>query len=209
MRYFRFGYGTRTVYASKWHGRPVSFTLGAGNALDAWEAGLPGIRPGERRELLVPGEMGFVGDPEVHVIEAVSVKPGRLSNRTLETPLLQTAGLGPKPRIRAPDRPIRRLVVRELAPGRGRGAVRGERLGVRFVGINVETGERWEFWKANPPYSFTLGGGVVRKGWEIGLPGMKLGARRELLLPSKLAYGKGPMVYVVELLEMERVKLGA
>jgi FKBP-type peptidyl-prolyl cis-trans isomerase len=206
VRYFRFDYQTHLVYANQWHESPVSFTLGAGQMLGAWEAGIPGIRPGERRELVVPGQMTFVGVPEIHVVEALSVKPRTLPEERAEATLVQTAGLGPRPRMKVAGGPIRKLVVRELAPGTGRGAVPGERLGVRFVGVNIKTRQRWEFWRANPPYSFVLGDGIVRKGWEIGLKGMKLGARRELLLPSELAYGKGPMVYVVELLEMEKAK---
>ncbi|HWD65584.1 MAG TPA: FKBP-type peptidyl-prolyl cis-trans isomerase, partial [Solirubrobacteraceae bacterium] len=57
---------------------------------------------------------------------------------------------------------------------------------------------------------FTLGQGAVIKGWDQGVVGMKVGGRRELIIPSSLAYGKAgsgstippnsALVFVVDLL---------
>ena len=85
---------------------------------------------------------------------------------------------------------------------------RGERLGARFIDVNYKTKRVQDFWgdgqSESAPYAFMLGQGEVRKGWEIALPGRRLGTRLELLLPSRLAYGEGPMRYVVELTEREK-----
>ena len=66
-------------------------------------------------------------------------------------------------------------------------------------------------WKRNEPFSFTIGTGSVIKGWEEGVIGMKVGGRRELIIPAEEAYGaKGsgstippnePIVFVVDLLK--------
>ncbi len=65
-------------------------------------------------------------------------------------------------------------------------------------------------WKRNEPFTFTLGKGQVIAGWDQGVAGMKVGGRRELIIPAPLAYGaKGsppaippnaPLVFVVDLL---------
>jgi FKBP-type peptidyl-prolyl cis-trans isomerase len=206
VRYFRFGYKNHRIYEDHWNQRPTSFTLGGGEMVDAWEAGLRGMKAGGRRELILPEKMTFGGAAEIYVIDALSVKPSKLPDETgPNASLRKVKGTGATPKIKIPPGPPpKELVVRELKKGSGRGAVRGERLGVRSLGVNYKTHRVQSLWSSNPPYSFVLGAGTVRKGWEIGLKGMKLGARRELLLPSRLAYGDGPMVYVVELLEMEK-----
>ena len=43
---------------------------------------------------------------------------------------------------------------------------------------------------SGPGFEFTLGKGEVIKGWDFGLKGMKVGGKRRLVVPAKLAYGK-------------------
>jgi peptidylprolyl isomerase len=43
----------------------------------------------------------------------------------------------------------------------------------------------------------------VVEGWEESLRGMRVGGRRELIVPSKLAYGTGTLIYVIDLLKVE------
>lgn len=112
----------------------------------------------------------------------------------------------PKPTIRVPPGPPpKNLVVRELKKGSGPGAKHGQRLTVRHVGVNYKTGEEFEvFWGPGSTFSFNFGSGEVRDGWETGLKGMRVGGRRELILPSRLAYGTGALIYIVELVEIEK-----
>lgn len=207
VRYFNLAYHGHQIYEDQWRDGYGPFKLGSGQMVEAWEEGLPGIQAGTRRVLIVPGGgETFVDKPEIYVVEVLSIKPSKLPDETgPNASLRKVKGTGATPKLEIPPGPPpKELVVRELKKGSGRGAVRGERLGVRSLGVNYKTHRVQNLWINNPPYSFVLGGGAVRKGWEIGLKGMKLGARRELLLPSRLAYGDGPMVYVVELLEMEK-----
>ncbi len=64
------------------HNTPFEFTLGSGRVIKGWEEGLAGIRPGERRQLVIPPSLGYgsreVGDipPDstlVFNVEAVAV----------------------------------------------------------------------------------------------------------------------------------------
>jgi peptidylprolyl isomerase len=121
----------------------------------------------------------------------------------------KVAATGGKPHIAALPGPLpKKLVVRKLKQGSGSRVRRGDRLGARFIAFNYKTKRVQDFWEGgqggSAPYLFALGQGRVRKGWEIVLPGQRLGTRLELLLPSRLAYGDGPMRYVVELLEREK-----
>mmetsp|Transcript_11606 Transcript_11606/g.17723 ORF Transcript_11606/g.17723 Transcript_11606/m.17723 type:complete len:196 (+) Transcript_11606:249-836(+) len=75
----------------------------------------------------------------------------------------------------------------------GKGSVvseRGDTITVKYVGtLNDDDGNSTEFDSANS-FKFDLGAGEVIKGWDRGLLDMKVGARRRLVVPPKLGYGK-------------------
>jgi len=104
-----------------------------------------------------------------------------------------------------PGPPPEDLVVEVLKKGVGEMRAKwGQRLSVQYVGVNYRTKEEFEYrWGESGPFSFTFGSGEVRDGWETGLKGMRLGGQRELALPSRLAYGTGALLYVVELVAIE------
>ena len=56
-----------------------------------------------------------------------------------------------------------------------------------YVGTLEADGSRFD---AGKDFRFTLGAGVVIKGWDRGIVGMRVGGRRKLVVPSKLGYGK-------------------
>jgi FKBP-type peptidyl-prolyl cis-trans isomerase len=120
--------------------------------------------------------------------------------------MISVKGTGPKPKLRYPSKPPRHVVVRILKEGSGRAVTPGEQLVARYVGGNPKTKLVQDFWSEENPYRFGLGQNALGKAWVIGMRGMKLGGRREITVPSRLAYGDGMMVYVIELLAMEKRK---
>jgi FKBP-type peptidyl-prolyl cis-trans isomerase len=78
--------------------------------------------------------------------------------------------------------------VRDVAIGDedGRRAEAGDSVVVSYVGT-LSDGTRFDSAKSFP---FTLGAGDVIKGWDQGLLGMRVGGKRQLVVPSKLGYGK-------------------
>jgi peptidylprolyl isomerase len=85
------------------------------------------------------------------------------------------------------------LEVQDLIVGKGTRAGAGDTVSVQYVGVLFENGKQFDAsWRGNRPgraFSFELGGGQVIPGWDQGVPGMKVGGRRKLIIPSELAYG--------------------
>jgi peptidylprolyl isomerase len=119
-----------------------------------------------------------------------------------------------KPKVTVPKgAPPKKLVVRELDEGTGVEAQSGDEVTVQYVGVDYGNGKEFDSsWSRNEPFSFTLGAGQVIPGWDQGVEGMKVGGRRELIIPPELAYGEagappkiGPnetLVFVIDLLEV-------
>jgi peptidylprolyl isomerase len=122
--------------------------------------------------------------------------------------------LSKEPKVTVPSGPApTKLETKELIVGTGAEAKAGDMVAVNYVGALYDTGKVFDAsWKRNEPFTFTLGKGQVIPGWDEGIPGMKVGGRRELIIPASLAYGaKGspptippnaPLVFVVDMLSV-------
>jgi len=121
---------------------------------------------------------------------------------------------GTKPTVTVPSGPApTTLQKQDLIVGTGAEAAAGKKVSVQYVGVSYSTGKQFDAsWDRGQPFSFTLGEGDVIKGWDQGVPGMKVGGRRQLVIPPDLAYGPagappdiGPnetLVFVVDLLSV-------
>ena len=134
-----------------------------------------------------------------------------------ESPAVESSGDASsrsKPTVKVPGGdPPRKLEETELIEGAGAEAKSGDKVTVQYVGVNFGDGKEFDSsWSRNEPFSFTLGAGEVIPGWDQGVEGMKVGGRRELVIPPELAYGEagappaiGPnetLVFVIDLLEV-------
>jgi peptidylprolyl isomerase len=78
----------------------------------------------------------------------------------------------------------------DLVEGAGAVPATGETVVVHYTGT-LEDGTQFDSSRdRNRPFQFKLGAGQVIKGWDEGIASMKVGGRRKLVIPSKLAYGE-------------------
>ena len=81
----------------------------------------------------------------------------------------------------------------DIKVGTGEEAKKGLSVRVHYTGWLYEKGQRGAKFDSSvdcgQPFTFTLGGGEVIKGWDEGVAGMKVGGKRELIIPPDLAYG--------------------
>ena len=81
------------------------------------------------------------------------------------------------------------LVITDVIEGTGAEAQAGGQVEVHYVGVDFETGEQFDAsWDRGESISFPLTGLI--QGWQEGIPGMKVGGRRQLVIPPALAYGE-------------------
>ncbi|KAL9189809.1 hypothetical protein ACHAXT_009484 [Thalassiosira profunda] len=79
-----------------------------------------------------------------------------------------------------------KLKIEEVKEGKGPACAEGDTVVMKYEG-KLDDGSVFD--KASS-FEFTLGAGEVIKGWDQGIPGMKIGGKRILRVPSKLGYGK-------------------
>jgi len=82
------------------------------------------------------------------------------------------------------------LVVTDVTEGDGPEATPGSTVSVHYVGVAHSSGEEFDAsYNRGAPLQFRLGVGQVISGWDQGVAGMKVGGRRQLVIPPHLGYG--------------------
>jgi peptidylprolyl isomerase len=96
-----------------------------------------------------------------------------------------------KPEIDFPDSPApTELEITDITVGDGPVATEGTTVVAHYVGVAHSSGEEFDAsYNRGEPLSFTLGVGQVIAGWDQGIQGMRVGGRRQLIIPPDLAYG--------------------
>ena len=180
--------------SSRTRGEPIAFPLGRSMVVQGWEKGLPGMKVGGHRTLLIDPANGYGERGNPPVIPA---------NATLMFD------------VEIVDLPSVEVIVE--TEGDGAAATAGDQIAVHYTGWlweNGETGEKFDSsHDRGQPYRFRLGAGMVIPGWDYGLQGMKAGTKARLIIPWIMAYGangrppkipaKADLCFDVELVEIE------
>lgn len=103
------------------------------------------------------------------------------------------------------------LHYQDLVTGSGSEAAPGREVLVHYIGW-LPNGKKFDSSRdSGQPFSFRLGAGMVIRGWDEGVAGMKVGGQRKLVIPPQLGYGaqdlgvippNSTLVFDVELLEV-------
>lgn len=107
------------------------------------------------------------------------------------------------------------LVIIDEIEGSGEVVEAGDTVSAHYVGVAFSTGEEFDAsWNRGEPLRFQVGVGMVIRGWDQGLLGMKVGGRRRLEIPSEMAYGSRgagaaispneSLIFVVDLVDVTK-----
>jgi peptidylprolyl isomerase len=168
-------------------GDPFAVTLGAGSVIDGWDQGLIGIKAGGQRQLDIPSELayGAAGSGDAippdsaisFIVDAVAIVP----------PF--DAADAPEITIEGAEN-VEALVSEDLVDGKGDEAKAGSNVLVHIVAFNAATGEELaSTWGDPSPVALLLEDGGSLPGLIQGIPGMKVGGRRQLTIPFADAFG--------------------
>ncbi len=146
---------------------------------------------------------------------AAATTPAEPKATTGQAPAVPNAAdLKTKPRIATPrGAPPTSLIKKDLVVGHGPAIHTGQLASVQYVGVSWSNGSEFDAsWDRGQPFQFPLGQQQVITGWDTGVPGMKVGGRRELVIPPGQAYGAqspgpgiGPNETLVFVIDLERI----
>ena len=201
--------GTR--FDGNFGGAPFTLTLGKGSVIQGWDEGLVGIKAGGLRQLDIPSDLAYgdqgsgsvikPGAALSFVVEAVSILPG---TKPEDAPKITVKGASPIATMQSAD-----LVV-----GTGDEAKEGDTVAVHIIAYRGDTGEEISSsWVDSTPATISLIENSSLPGLLKGIPGMKVGGRRQLTIPFLEAFGeegrpeiklpaKTDLVVVVDLLSV-------
>lgn len=113
--------------------------------------------------------------------EAATFTPAEISKDLDSAPTI------PKPEGEPPSE----LVIDDVVKGKGKKARPGDTVSVQYTGTSFSTGMKFDAsWdRGAQPFQFTLGRGEVIPGWDEGVAGMRVGGRRQLVIPPDMGYG--------------------
>lgn len=108
---------------------------------------------------------------------------------------------------------VTQLQIEDIIVGTGAVAKTGDTVVMNYLGT-LQNGQKFDSsYDRNQPFEIQIGVGQVIKGWDEGVPGMKIGGKRKLIIPPDMAYGaqgagdiippNATLIFEVELLDIK------
>jgi peptidylprolyl isomerase len=191
-------------FDSSWdRGQPATFPLG--QVIVGWQKGIPGMKQGGRRLLVIPAAQAYGANPPpgakieanenlVFVVDLVPTPTPTLGPRVQGSAGVTVTGkIGAKPTVALSPSTAgtSQLTYSDLVVGTGAEIKPGDTVTAQYVGIGAQSGKQFDSsWDRGQPAQFALSNVIA--GWQNGIPGMKVGGRRLLVIPGDQAYGANP-----------------
>lgn len=192
-------------------GEPATFVLGQGIVIAGWDEGVALMHEGEKAELVVPPELAFgensgagglvpPNSTLIFEVELVSVQAGAPDKpTTVKEADYVTTESG--------------LKYHDFVVGEGASPETGQTVTVHYTGW-LEDGTKFDSsLDRGEPFTFNIGMRQVIAGWDEGVATMKVGGKRQLVIPSELGYGEqgagavippnATLIFEVELLDVQ------
>lgn len=201
--------GERYFTGSSTSGEPFTYPIGSGAVFPGWDEGVTGMTIGEKRQLLIPAELGLgtesIGDivppnsdllMQVEMLNIIKPPEPRFPTEIDEGDFEETAS---------------GLKYYDIVEGDGEMPETGQMVVVNYSGW-LEDDTMFDSSVGAAPFEFAIGTGSVIQGWDEGVATMKVGGVRQLVIPADLAYGEGgggpippgaTLIFEVELLELK------
>lgn len=188
---------------------PLTFVQGAGDTVfPGWEEGVLGMQVGGKRQLIVPPELGMGETGGGNIAGNTTLVMEIELTDVLEQPTLSRM---PESELTTTESGLQ---YADLVTGEGAAVESGATVSVQYSGW-LENGTLFDSSVTRgEPISFTLGQGNVIQGWDEGLIGMKVGGKRQLIIPAALAYGEegagetippgATLIFDIELVEIKQ-----
>lgn len=136
----------------------------------------------------------YFSNPRKNMLGNLDSNKLSLNPTSSQTP--SAASLAPNPSPQASQSPLPSpttfpdgLIVQDEVVGNGPEVKAGDSVTMQYVGT-LQNGQKFDSsYDRNQPFTTQIGVGSVIRGWDEGVPGMKVGGKRKLIIPSDLGYG--------------------
>lgn len=197
-----------TYVDSSINSTPIDFVIGRLDAVfPGWDEGVTGMKVGGTRQLIIPPDLGLGAQTN-------GVIPPN-STLVMEVELLKSTA--PRTATKVDDKDFTTtdsgLKYYDLVEGTGASPQNGQTVIVHYTGWLLDGTQFDSSVDRSEPFSFVLGQGNVIAGWDEGVATMKVGGKRQLVIPADLGYGDNgagslippgaTLVFEVELLEVK------